>query len=263
MGSEVIAELVSCPNCGTEGPQTKFCLNCGSLKMNMLNGSVSHTKDTTETAESEKTPKITEPKDRSKEKSLDTQDIDILDTSEYDLNVKDKITDLKNSVNMNFWLIDLLLKEEVEKDDFNALFDTYEARLNQSLKRCLQMIEDVKDPEPIRKLLNEAKLRLSELKQRKKIGDISPEEYKLKTPVFQWDIDNYKKEISKRKSVHSNLDKFSKMFTQKEISEMKSSAQTSKKTVKEQLKTGKLNQEMGNRILKVFDQILTVLKGPK
>ena len=105
MGSEVIAELVSCPNCGTEGPQTKFCLNCGSLKMNMLNGSVSHTEDTTETAEQEKTPKITEPKDPSKQKSLDTQDIDIPDTSEHDPNIKDNnqiVNSISKCVN---WLI--------------------------------------------------------------------------------------------------------------------------------------------------------------
>jgi hypothetical protein len=263
MGSEVIAEIVSCPNCGTEGPPTKFCLNCGSLKMNMLDESLSHTKDPTIIAEAEKKPNVTEPKHQSEQKNIDNQDIGMFDTSEYDPNVNDKITELKNSVNMNFWLIDLLLKEEVDEDDFNALFDTYEARLNQSLKRCLQMIEDIKDPELIRKQLNEARLRLSELEQRKKIGDISQEEYNLKTPVFQWDIDNYKKEISKRKSAHSNLDKFSKMFTKKEISEMKSSTQTSKKTVKEQQKSGKLNQAIGNRILKVFDQILSVLKGPK
>jgi len=32
MESELQTELVKCPNCGTLGPNTKFCLSCGTEK---------------------------------------------------------------------------------------------------------------------------------------------------------------------------------------------------------------------------------------
>ncbi len=292
MAIEAQIELISCPNCDIKGPKTKYCLNCGNEKFpnsedstpenvvvveetsNKLEENLKKTEEVTKEdkrdEKNDKTPlknsqkKIKPPKStRARRQSAiktNTSHVEI----ELDPIVKDNISNLKMTIDLILWLVDLYIKGNVEEENFNSLFDSYEYRLNQCLKRRDQMLESASDLEPLQKSLNKAMLQLSELEQKKIIGNISDEEYELKAPVFRWDINKYEREIAKSKSEISALEDLTQIITDEEMSDLKSTAENAKVTIGELQKSGKVSQETAARIIRAMDNTLTVyMNTPK
>jgi len=124
------------------------------------------------------------------------------------------------------------------------------------------MLESSKDIEPIQKLLKETKLHLFEIEKKKIIGDVSDEEYNLKVPVYKWDIDNYEREIAKRKSELKILEDITQVVPREEIDELKKMAKKSKKTIEDLKKSGNIGPEIATRINEVLDKTVDALKSP-
>lgn len=271
MTTEAQIELISCPSCGVKGPQTKYCLSCGNEKLPKSEDNipdnvavveeiskelVENLDKMEEISEKKSEEKIQEPKQTRRTSAKKTNSF-----VELDPIVKDNISNLKMTIDLILWLIDLFLKGNVEDENFNSLFDSYEYRLNQGLKRREQILESARDLEPLQKSLNRAMLQLSELEQKKIIGDISDEEYEMKVPVFRWDINKFERQIAKSKSEISVLEDLAQIITDEEISEMTSTAKNSKEAIDELQKSGKVNQETAARIKKAMDSILTAYKN--
>ena len=285
-------ELISCPNCDIKGPKTIYCPNCGNEKYPNSEDSTPEnvvveeetskkleenlkkteevTKEDKRDEKNDKAPlknsqkKIKPPKrTRARKQSAiktNTSHVEI----ELDPIVKDNISNLKMTIDLILWLVDLYIKGNVEEENFNSLFDSYEYRLNQCLKRRDQMLESARDLEPLQKSLNKAMLQLSELEQKKIIGNISDEEYELKAPVFRWDINKYEREIAKSKSEISALEDLTQIITDEEMSDLKSTAENAKVTIGELQKSGKVSQETAARIIRAMDNTLTVyMNTPK
>ena len=284
MATEALIELISCPSCGIKGPKTKYCLNCGNEKYpnsedstpenvvvveetsNKQEENLEKTKKVTKEDESDekndKAPskksqrKIQPPKRARARRHSAINNISHVEI-ELDPIVKDNISNLKMTIDLILWLLDLYFKGNVEEEHFISLFDSYEYRLNQCLKRREQMLESARDLVPLQKSLNKAMLQLSELEQKKIIGDISDEEYELKAPVFRWDINKYEQGIAKSKSEISALEDLTQIITDEEISDLKSTAENAKVTIGELQKSGKVSQETATRIIRAMDKMLT------
>ena len=285
MATEALIELISCPSCGIKGPKTKYCLNCGNEKYpnsedstpenvvvveetsNKLEENLEKTKkvikedesdEKNDKAPSKKSQRKIQPPKRARARrhsaiNNNTSHVEI----ELDPIVKDNISNLKMTIDLILWLLDLYFKGNVEEEHFISLFDSYEYRLNQCLKRRDQMLESARDLVPLQKSLNKAMLQLSELEQKKIIGDISDEEYELKAPVFRWDINKYEQGMAKSKSEISALEDLTQIITDEEMSDLKSTAENAKVTIGELQKSGKVSQETAARIIRAMDKMLT------
>ena len=183
------------------------------------------------------------------------------DGEEPDVLVREVLLDLEKSINLILWIVDLQLRGEVEEDDFNNLFGSYEYRFEQNLNRMYKILEIAREIKPMKKEYTEAKLRLAELELKKKIGDLSDEEYNVKASAYQWDIDKYEKMMVKRKSEVSLIENLNHIMTEQEILEMKRVTEKIRKNVAEQLNDGTLNKELGNRIEKILEEILSTPKN--
>jgi len=200
---------------------------------------------------------------RGRRKSARRQVIDVAQKYEPDPAIKGNMLDLKKSIDLILWLVDLFLKGGVEEEHFNQFFDAYEFRLEQSLKRRSQMLDNARDLKPLQKALNEAKLYLSELEKKKIIGDISDEEYDLKVPVYKWDIAKYEREIAKRNIEISILENLTQVMSEEDITEMKETAESSKGVIDDLLQSGDISPENATRIKESLEKTLAACKSLK
>jgi hypothetical protein len=257
-GAEV--EFIICPSCGEDGPRTKFCLNCGAEMVieseNMYEESEEPITEEEITVTSyRENPPTNVKRSKYKVHSINENDLDPV--------VKESMSDLKKSVDLILWLVDKFLKGNVEEEHFLKVFESYEYRFDQGLKRRTQMLDSAQDLKPLQKGLNEAMLFLSELERRKIIGDISDEEYNLKAPVYRWDIDKFEKEIEKRKADITVLENLVQIMTENEISEMTTLAENAREEVKEQIQAGTFSEETGQRIQSALDNTLSAFESIK
>jgi uncharacterized membrane protein len=125
------------------------------------------------------------------------------------------------------------------------------------------MLEIARDLKPMKKAFTEAKLHLAELELRQAIGDISDEEYNVKVPAYQWDINKYETTMANNKANISLLEKFSSRLADEESIEIKEKTENAKKLAEEAIKKGNLNQETVARIKKILDKILSGYKKSK
>jgi hypothetical protein len=252
MDNDLQEQLEICPSCGELGPPSKFCLSCGASKLieedNLESDSV---EDQSDTAKS-KPIKIQSPI-----LGLDSS----IKNFELDSQMKENVVDFINNVNLTLWLIDFFVKDEVDEEDFIELFDRYEYRFEQNLKRRKKMIEVARDFRPMKKAYSEARLRLSELEFKQSIGDISVEEYNLKVPAYQWDIKKYESEMAKNRSYIIRLENFSRLFSDKDSVEIQEKTVDARKLVEEQIKRKKMSKEAGERIIDRLDSILSDFKS--
>ena len=210
------------------GPDSKFCLNCGIDKG--LEDSEARVQDDPVQDPDETVDEVEEQEVEIEDKILhDDRSVDELDSK-----VKENMLDLKKSLGLIIWLVDLYLKGNVEKEHFNQYLNAYEYRLDQCLKHRSLMLEISKDQKQIETALNWAKLNLIEYKRKMKIGDISDEEYNLKVPVYEWDIRKYEAEIAKRNLEIQFLEEITHVMPEEEVVELKKIAINSQKTIQEQ-----------------------------
>jgi len=281
MESELPTELVKCPNCGTLGPNTKFCLSCGTEKSiedseARFQDDLVHKLDEIVDITEEEFDGLEEHIDEMEKSEGDAGDNILHDDEpvknefidlkyELDSKVKDNMFDTKKSVDLIIWLVDLYLKESIDEEHLNQFLYSYEHRLDQCLNRARAwslMLESSKDIEPIHKLLKETKLHLSEIEKKKIIGDISDEEYNLKVPVYKWDIDKYEREIAKRKSELQLLEDITQVVSKKEVDMLKKMAKNSKKTIEDLKKSGNIGPEIATRINEILNKTVDALKSP-
>ena len=261
MDSELQEILEVCPNCEAEGPPSKFCLSCGKPKHKEADDlSKIQDKPKEEMQSKEIQNKVDMPEASPSIRSFSTRLESSTIKDEPDFQLRENIVDLKKNIDLSLMLVDLYLKGEVEEENFNKLFGEYEYRFEQNMKRRNKMLEIVRDFQPMKKGFTEAKLHIAELELRRTIGDISDDEYNVKAPAYQWDIDKYQTEMANNEANISFLENFSRMLADEESEEIKEKTKNAKKLVEEEIKKGNLNKETGTRIKKIFDNILSGYK---
>jgi hypothetical protein len=250
-------QYIICPSCGDNVLETKFCLSCGSKMVISKYLSVGVEEPLTEDDINIITYRDDPPSEFNsssyRRASLDEYDLDPL--------VKESMYDLKRSADLLLWLVDKFLKGNVEEGAFLRVFESYEYRLEQGLKRRHMMLDDARNSRPMEKDLNEAMLRLSELEHRKIIGDVSDEEYNLKAPLFRWEINNFEEKISKRKIDLTAIEDFIQILNDEELLEMTSHVEKSLELAEEKMLSGIFSEKTGKRIWSALDNTLTTFKS--
>ena len=233
-----LVDITKCPKCGMEGPLTKFCLSCGTLKDTNTEDSnvdipVEEEKKSSvysdtpiqsvdvileentiekdeiararefihEQARKTNISRARKSKRNKQETKLESAHVRVLDLNpKVDSVVRENMLNLAKSIELKNWLVKQLLHSEIEEEQFNKLFENYETRYHQCMIRRNQLLENAQNIKSFQKNFKAAKLSFSEIEKKKIIGDISNEEYNLKAPVYKWDMDNYEREIEKRKA---------------------------------------------------------------
>jgi hypothetical protein len=292
-------DIMTCPTCGMEGPPTKFCLNCGTskdVKPEASNSDIlveeenkvsvySDTPDQSvdaileentfekdeiiyeqarKTNKSRKSHVKMKSQRNKQETKLETKHVRVSDLdSKVDPIVRENMLNLAKSIDLKNWLVNQLLQGEIEEEQFNKLFENYEVRYQQCMIRRNQLLENAQNIKPIQKKFKEAKLSLSEIEKKKIIGDISDEEYNLKAPVYKWDMDNYEREIAKRKAEILVLKDLTHVMTEENIDEIKKSVEASLEAVDDYNKSGTITSETATIIKNSLENTLSKFNNKK
>lgn len=104
-------------------------------------------------------------------------------------------TDLLNNISLQLWLVKLLQDGRIDEEQFIKLHGEYENQIEQLMSQRREMMEDAQILD-LKKASNEVKVYYDELKKKRELGIISEEEYIVKAKSFDWEINNFEKEIS-------------------------------------------------------------------
>ena len=175
---------------------------------------------------------------------------------------REVMENLAKNVSMKTKLVDLLLKGEVKMATFERLFESYVARGELLLNSRNEMLERVRfDLESRERSLNEAKIGLEELGVRRSIGDVSEEEYRAKSPGFEWDISQYKDDVEYKGAEIEYLEDPTRLINSKELEELREKGEKGHRTIDTLVDSSVISSEMSERIKRVLEESLACLKA--
>lgn len=221
-------ELMLCPECGAESPKMKRCLRCGhTFKV--------EEKDEIEKGEGEGVGIEVLPGKMYEEDVIAMENTELAmepvatfvskRENECDPATRDVMEDLVKGLSMQLWSVDMLQEKKVTETQFDRLFADYSNRLKPSLERRNEMLEEARDLEPLENELNEARLSLEELEMRRKIRDVSDEEYRSKMPAIKWDIEHYEEGLRVKKAKITFLHDLKSVLSEDEIADTQEKAE--------------------------------------
>ncbi len=170
---------------------------------------------------------------------------------------------LLQSISLKLWLVNMLKEGGVDEDQFNRMFDEYEAQSSHYMKCRDEALETVEEIDSLVKRLGEAKVYLEEIKMKRAIGRVSEEEYEAKAPAFEWDIKHYQSEISERKKKVEFMEDLTLVMPRNEIVEMKAKLENYRWAMDNLEMSGDVTAETNKRIKESFERTLNFLEGSK
>jgi nicotinate-nucleotide--dimethylbenzimidazole phosphoribosyltransferase len=174
---------------------------------------------------------------------------------------REVMENLAKNVSLKIKLADLLLKGEVKMTTFERLFESYVARGELLLNSRNEMLERVRfDLDSRERALNEAKIGLEELGVRRSIGDVSEEEYRAKSPGFEWDIGQYKDDVDYKRAEIEYLEDPTRLMTSKELEELREKGEEGHRTIDTLVDSSVISSEMSERIKRILEESLACLK---
>jgi len=176
--------------------------------------------------------------------------------------IKEVMENLAKNISTKIKLVNLLREGGVKTETFNRLFESYVARGELLMNSRNEMLERVRfDIESMERALNEAKIGLEELKIRKAIGDASEEEYRAKSPGFEWDIKQYEDEVARKRAEIKYLEDLTQVMNAEEIEELKLTGESSCEAVDGLSDAGKISSETATRVKVALEEDLVYLKA--
>lgn len=176
--------------------------------------------------------------------------------------IKEVMENLAKNISMKIKLVNLLQNGEVKLETFNRLFESYNARGELLMNSRNETLERVRfDLDARERALNEAKIGLEELEIRRTIGDVSENEYKAKSPGFEWDIASYKDDVGKKKAEIAYLENITQVLQREEIDELKETGDNSYEAIDGLVDSGTINSELAAQIKVTLQEALACLKS--
>jgi len=140
---------------------------------------------------------------------------------------KEVMENLAKNITLKISLVRLLRDGQVKEETFKKLFDSYVeqgriwvSRRDDSVRRFKADIERMEDA------LVTARKDFELLEIRRNIGDADDEEYKVKAPAYNWDIEHLEEEIKNRKGGILYVGNLRKLVPEEEIVELEKMADT-------------------------------------
>lgn len=163
------------------------------------------------------------------------------------------------NVSLNLWLLDLLLKGNIDKNQFDKMFDEYEAQLSSAMMSREKLLKRAREIDPLEKALNESKVYLQELKMKKELGKISEEEHDAKAPKYRWDINHYEGMISQRKAEEEYLTDLAQILSRDEIADMNATTERCKYAMEHQDAFMSLSLEKNEKVKALIERTVELL----
>lgn len=165
------------------------------------------------------------------------------------------------NVSLNFWLLDLLLKGGIDKNQFNKMFDEYEAQLSTAMMSREKLLKRAREIDPLEKALNESKVYLEELKMKKGLGKISEEEHDVKAPKYRWDINHYEGMISQREAEEEYLTDLTKILSRDDIAHMKATTERCKYAMEHQDAFTSLSPKKNEKVRTLIERTMELFEN--
>jgi len=176
--------------------------------------------------------------------------------------IRDVMENLAKNISMKIKLVNLTLNDEVKKETFERLFESYVARGELLTNSRSEMLERVRfDLESREKALNDAKTGLDELIIRRSIGDVSKAEFDAKYPGYEWDIGKNEDDVTRKKAEIEYLKDVSVMFRAEELSELRLQCASGLGSLGDRANAGRVTPETADRIRTVLEESAEILGG--
>ncbi len=181
---------------------------------------------------------------------------------ELDPVIREVMEYFAKNISLKIKLVKMLRDGEVQEEIFERLFESYSALGERLSKNRDDMIQRISfNLESMDNALKQAKIGLDELEIRKKIGDVSEAEYNVKTPAFEWDIEQYKDKVSQKKGEKAFLESLISVMSTEEIAELKAIGESCLEDIDSFKESRKINAEMASKIKTTLEDALTSLSS--
>lgn len=177
--------------------------------------------------------------------------------------IDDLKSKLMSNISLQLWLIGLLQDGGCDEYQFIRMSKSYEDETESLMKQHETMLKNARDMSPLEKALKEVKVYYEELKMKKEIGAISEEEYRVKARLFEWEISNYEKEISSRKTKIKLLEEPSQKMSQEKIIRMKQKIEDYKRVINNPESLREINPNTINLVKGALDKFSTYFEEIK
>jgi len=140
---------------------------------------------------------------------------------------KEVMENLAKNITLKIRLVRLLRDGQVKEETFKKLFDSYVEQGRIWVSRRDDSVRRFKaDIERMEEALVTARKDFELLEIRRNIGDADDEEYKVKAPAYNWDIEHLEEEIKNRKGGILYVGSLRKLVPEEEIVELEKMADT-------------------------------------
>jgi hypothetical protein len=140
---------------------------------------------------------------------------------------KEVMENLAKNITLKIRLVRLLRDGQVKEETFKKLFDSYVEQGRIWVSRRDDSVRRFKaDIERMEEALVTARKDFELLEIRRNIGDADDEEYKVKAPAYNWDIEHLEEEIKNRKGGILYVGNLRKLVPEGEIVELEKMADT-------------------------------------
>ena len=165
------------------------------------------------------------------------------------------------SISMKLWLINLLQERGIEEEQFNKMFDNYEALFSCFSSRREKILNQLKDVSSLEISLGKAEVYFEELKMKKTIGKVSEEEFEVKTKALEWDINYYEEEISRRNKDVEFLMDLPRVMSVEEVNKLKSMAERCRWAMDNFESSNRISSESAKKVRESLHNTLDLLEA--
>ncbi len=165
------------------------------------------------------------------------------------------------SISMKLWLINMLQERGMEEEQFNKMFDNYEALFTCFSSRREKILNQLKDVSSLETSLRKAEVYFEELKMKKTIGKVSEEEFEVKTKALEWDINYYEEEISRRNKDVEFLMDLHRVTSVEKINEIKSMAERCRWAMDNFESSNRISSESAIKVRESLHNTLDILEA--
>jgi hypothetical protein len=179
----------------------------------------------------EEKPTIMEPEESEKITDFMEEEPELMETIRLEFApdplTKEVMENLAKNITLKIRLVRLLRDGQVKEETFKKLFDSYVEQGRIWVSRRDDTVRRFKaDIERMDESLIAARKDFELLEIRKHIGDANDDEYKVKAPAYNWDIEHLDEEIKNRKGGILYVANLRKLVPEEEIVELEKMAET-------------------------------------
>ena len=259
-------EFTTCGSCGRKVPRTQFCIYCG-VKLSAGRNRREPESDpgnvferVFETVEARTGPEaVGAPFFPS---PYEGQQQEVTTTPAVDLRLDPEVSRLTEELTrFQIWkvrLCGMLVEGEVPGKVFSKIYEDYAKEIEQLNERRNEIVARYRAQyDEKRGELEEARLKLEELRVRVAVGELSESDQLIRTPGIKGNVDGLEEEASKLEAILRRLENLSTEVPSREIFKYELTAKGFLNSLGDLVSAGKIGEELGDKLLGDLEGILS------